>query len=164
MKSPRLLMIAVSFAMPACYATEPAKPTKGVAQLVAPAETPPVVPIRATKIILVGDSTVAVQGGWGSSFCADHVTSFAACVNLARGGRSSGSYFAGMESSVVFQDVWSGLLKSISFGLIITWVCCYKGFHAPPMATGVGQATTESVVLCFVLILVWDYFMTSIML
>lgn len=79
-------------------------------------------------------------------------------------GVSSGSYFAGMESSVVFHDVWSGLLKSMSFGLIITWICCYKGFNAPPMATGVGQATTESVVLCFVLILVWDYFMTSIML
>jgi phospholipid/cholesterol/gamma-HCH transport system permease protein len=79
-------------------------------------------------------------------------------------GVSSGSYFAGMESSVVFRDVWSGLLKSLSFGLIITWVCCYKGFQAPPRATGVGQATTESVVLCFVLILVWDYFMTSVML
>src|ERR1051325_11567221 len=79
-------------------------------------------------------------------------------------GVSSGSYFAGMQSSVVFHDVWSGLLKSVSFGLIITWVCCYKGFNALPMATGVGQATTESVVLCFVLILVWDYFMTSIML
>jgi phospholipid/cholesterol/gamma-HCH transport system permease protein len=79
-------------------------------------------------------------------------------------GVSSGSYFAGMESSVVFDDVWSGLLKSISFGLIVTWVCCYKGFNAPLSATGVGQATTESVVLCFVLILVWDYFMTSVML
>jgi phospholipid/cholesterol/gamma-HCH transport system permease protein len=79
-------------------------------------------------------------------------------------GVSSGSYFAGMESSVVFHDVWSGLLKSVSFGLIISWVCCYKGFEAPPRATGVGQATTESVVLCFVLILVWDYFMTSVML
>lgn len=79
-------------------------------------------------------------------------------------GVSSGSYFAGMESSVVFEDVWSGLLKSISFGLIVSWVCCYKGFNAPQSATGVGQATTESVVLCFVLILVWDYFMTSIML
>ena len=79
-------------------------------------------------------------------------------------GVSSGSYFSGMESSVVFQDVYSGMLKSVSFGLIITWVCCYKGFNAPPMATGVSQATTESVVLCFVLILVWDYFMTSIML
>jgi phospholipid/cholesterol/gamma-HCH transport system permease protein len=79
-------------------------------------------------------------------------------------GVSSGSYFAGMESSVAFDDVWSGFLKSVSFGLIVTWVCCYKGFNAPQSATGVGQATTESVVLCFVLILVWDYFMTSIML
>jgi phospholipid/cholesterol/gamma-HCH transport system permease protein len=79
-------------------------------------------------------------------------------------GVSSGSYFAGMEASVVFQDVWTGLLKSLSFGLIITWVCCYKGFNASSSAIGVGQATTESVVLCFVLILVWDYFMTSIML
>lgn len=79
-------------------------------------------------------------------------------------GVSSGSYFSGMESSVVFHDVYSGFLKSVSFGLIISWVCCYKGFHAPPMATGVSQATTESVVLSFVLILVWDYFLTSIML
>lgn len=79
-------------------------------------------------------------------------------------GVSSGSYFSGMETSVVFKDVYSGLLKSLSFGLIITWVCCYKGFYAPPMATGVSQATTEAVVLCFVLILVWDYFMTSVML
>lgn len=79
-------------------------------------------------------------------------------------GVSSGSYFSGMENSVVFYDVYSGFLKSVSFGLIITWICCYKGFHAPPMATGVSQATTESVVLSFVLILVWDYFLTSIML
>lgn len=77
---------------------------------------------------------------------------------------SSGSYFSSMEQSVQFEDVYGGLLKSISFGLIITWVCCYKGFHAPPMARGVGQATTESVVLSFVLILVWDYFLTSVLL
>ena len=79
-------------------------------------------------------------------------------------GVSSGSYFSGMESSVVFKDVFSGFIKSVSFGLIITWVCCYKGFNAPPRATGVSQATTESVVLSFVLILVWDYFLTSVML
>ncbi len=79
-------------------------------------------------------------------------------------GVSSGSYFGSMEDSVVLHDVWSGFLKSVSFGLIITWVCCYKGFQAPPMAIGVGKATTEAVVLSFVLILVWDYFMTSVML
>src|SRR5574342_415413 len=47
-------------------------------------------------------------------------------VNLL--GVSSGSFFAGMESSIVFHDVYSGFVKSISFGLIITWICCYKGF------------------------------------
>jgi phospholipid/cholesterol/gamma-HCH transport system permease protein len=85
-------------------------------------------------------------------------------VGVSLLGVSSGSFFAGMESAVVFHDVYSGFIKSLSFGLIITWICCYKGFHAPPMATGVSQATTESVVLSFVLILMWDYFLTSIML
>jgi phospholipid/cholesterol/gamma-HCH transport system permease protein len=78
-------------------------------------------------------------------------------------GVSSGSYFSGMENSIIFHDVYSGFVKSLSFGLIITWVCCYKGFHAPPMATGVSRATTESVVLSFILVLVWDYFLTSVM-
>lgn len=85
-------------------------------------------------------------------------------VGVSLLGVSSGSFFAGMEGSIVFHDVYSGFVKSISFGLIITWICCYKGFYAPPMATGVSQATTESVVLSFVMILVWDYFLTSVML
>ena len=42
----------------------------------APGEAPK--PINPSKIILVGDSTTAVIGGWGPSFCAYHVTSFAA--------------------------------------------------------------------------------------
>jgi phospholipid/cholesterol/gamma-HCH transport system permease protein len=75
---------------------------------------------------------------------------------------SSGSYFEAMERSVVFHDVYGGLLKSLSCGLIITWICCYKGFQAPRHGHGSGQATTESVVMSFVLILVSDYFMTSV--
>lgn len=53
---------------------------------------PSVKPIRAVKIILVGDSTTAVNSGWGGSFCALHVTFLAACVNMARNGRSTRSY------------------------------------------------------------------------
>ncbi len=44
------------------------------------------------KIVLVGDSTMAPHSGWGSAFCARHVKSAVACVNLARGGRSTRSY------------------------------------------------------------------------
>ena len=76
----------------------------------------------------------------------------------------SGSYVSGMEQSVQLRDVGEGLVKSATFGLVITWVCCYKGFHALPMATGVGRATTEAVVLSFVLILASDYFLTSVLL
>ncbi|MBY8829441.1 rhamnogalacturonan acetylesterase [Hephaestia mangrovi] len=49
-------------------------------------------PIRAEKIILVGDSTMAPGSGWASMFCAEHVKSSAACLNLGRGGRSTRSY------------------------------------------------------------------------
>jgi phospholipid/cholesterol/gamma-HCH transport system permease protein len=78
-------------------------------------------------------------------------------------GVSSGSYFAGMESSVVFEDVWSGLLKSFSFGLIVTWVCCYKGYYAARGAEGVSNATTQAVVMSSTLILVWYYFLGSVL-
>lgn len=60
---------------------------------------------RMAKIVLVGDSTVAVQGGWGPSFCGYHVTSAVACVNLAKGGRSSGSYWAEKSWDVALQEM-----------------------------------------------------------
>jgi len=51
-------------------------------------------PIQAKKIILVGDSTQQVHSGYGSAFCAYHVVSKVACLNLGRGGRSTFSYRA----------------------------------------------------------------------
>jgi lysophospholipase L1-like esterase len=74
----------------------------------AQAPAPPVQKIRASKIILVGDSTTAVLGGWGPSFCASHVTSTMACLNLARGGRSSGNYRAEGSWDIVLSEMKSG--------------------------------------------------------
>lgn len=51
-------------------------------------------PISAYKLILVGDSTMAPGSGWASVFCAYHVKSNVACLNLGRGGRSTRSYRA----------------------------------------------------------------------
>ena len=48
--------------------------------------------LEAWKIILVGDSTLAPHSGWGGAFCAHHVKWRIACVNLARGARSTRSY------------------------------------------------------------------------
>ncbi len=78
-------------------------------------------------------------------------------------GVSSGSYTSSMESSVEWKDVYGGILKSLSFGLIVAWVCTYKGYHTTMSAEGLGKATTEAVVLSSVLILIWDYFLTSVL-
>jgi len=79
-------------------------------------------------------------------------------------GGNAGSYWSSLEASVDWQDVSGGILKSISFGLIVSGVCCYKGYHTRSSAEGLGKATTEAVVLCAVLILAWDYFLTSVLL
>jgi phospholipid/cholesterol/gamma-HCH transport system permease protein len=80
-------------------------------------------------------------------------------------GVAAGTYFGEMANYVEMSDVMEGLYKSISFGVIIIWVCCYKGYYTTIFtgfgAEGVSRATTQAVVLSSVLILVWDYFMTS---
>lgn len=77
---------------------------------------------------------------------------------------SGGSYFPAIESAVVMMDITTGLIKAASFGLIITWICTFKGYYAKRGAEGVSQATTSAVVLSSVLILICDYFITSVML
>jgi lysophospholipase L1-like esterase len=71
-----------------------------------PDTDPPV--FKSPKIVLVGDSTTAVQGGWGPSFCGKHVTSFIACINLARGGRSSGNYRTEGSWKLAMYEIKSG--------------------------------------------------------
>jgi len=61
------------------------------------------------------------------------------------------------------KDIMDGLIKATVFGGILTLVGCYKGFYASGGARGVGIATTESVVVSSVAILVADYFLTAIM-
>lgn len=78
-------------------------------------------------------------------------------------GVGAGTYFSEMRNMVEMSDIWGGFLKSLSFGLIVTWVCTYKGFYTGYGAEGVGKATTEAVVLSSVLVLVWNYFMTAIL-
>ncbi len=77
-------------------------------------------------------------------------------------GVGASTYFGQMTDYAEIKDVVGGLYKSLSFGGLIAWVCCFKGYHAGYGAAGVSRATTQAVVLSSVLILVWDYFMTSL--
>jgi phospholipid/cholesterol/gamma-HCH transport system permease protein len=78
-------------------------------------------------------------------------------------GLSAGTYFGEMKTFVDMNDVMTGFWKSLSFGAIVMWVATYKGFNVGHGAEGVARATTQSVVLASVLILVWDYFMGSVL-
>jgi phospholipid/cholesterol/gamma-HCH transport system permease protein len=78
-------------------------------------------------------------------------------------GLSQGTYWGEMQTFVNRGDILTGFWKSLSFGVIVTWVCTYKGFHVSRGAEGVAQATTQAVVLSSVLILVWDYFLGSVL-
>jgi lysophospholipase L1-like esterase len=86
-------------------------------------------PIRASKIILVGDSTTQSNSGWGGRFCSDHVVSFVACLNLARGGRSSGNYRT--------EGSWDIALAEMSTGAYVdTWVLIQFGHNDQPGKPG----------------------------
>jgi phospholipid/cholesterol/gamma-HCH transport system permease protein len=79
-------------------------------------------------------------------------------------GVSSGTYFSSMVDAVELSDITTGLYKSLSFGLLIAWICCFKGYHTGYGAEGVSKATTEAVVFSSVAVLVLDYFLNSVLL
>jgi phospholipid/cholesterol/gamma-HCH transport system permease protein len=81
-------------------------------------------------------------------------------VNLL--GLSAGTYWFQMQHWVDMEDIAIGMYKSLTFGFLVLWVCCYKGFYARYGAEGVSGATTEAVVMSSVLILIADYFIGTL--
>lgn len=75
----------------------------------------------------------------------------------------SGMFLDKISQYAEAWDLISGLIKSAVFGLILSLIACYKGMNASGGARGVGQATTQTVVLSSVLILISDYFLTILL-
>ncbi len=61
-----------------------------------------------------------------------------------------------------FADLMQGFSKSVAFGFILATVGCYKGLTVRGGTQGVGRATTQSVVISSVLIIVADLFLTKL--
>ena len=66
-----------------------------------------------------------------------------------------------MLTNLEVMDVYNGMVKAVVFGLTIAAVACYQGLHASEGARGVGRATTRTLVFSFLMILVFDYFITA---
>jgi phospholipid/cholesterol/gamma-HCH transport system permease protein len=72
-------------------------------------------------------------------------------------------YYDNMIRALSYQEIFKGLLKAMVFGGIIAHVGCYVGFKTSGGARGIGESTTQSVVLSFLLIMVANYLLTRFM-
>ena len=84
---------------------------------------------------------------------------YVVCVHVL--GLSPEDYTSSIRTYVEMKDIRGGLIKTAVFGLILAWVGTYKGFATEGGARGVGIATTQSVVLGSIMILISNYFLTK---
>lgn len=74
----------------------------------------------------------------------------------------AGIFWSKLQSNIYFvEDFMGGFWKSMLFGGLVSLVAVYFGYSAKPTGAGVGTATTNTVVLSSVLILIFDFIMTS---
>jgi phospholipid/cholesterol/gamma-HCH transport system permease protein len=79
-------------------------------------------------------------------------------------GVDSGAYWGQMQSGVdVWGDVGNGLIKSIVFGITVTFVAVHQGYEALPTPEGVSRATTRTVVVASLAVLGLDFLLTALM-
>ncbi|MCK6555329.1 MlaE family lipid ABC transporter permease subunit [Candidatus Binatia bacterium] len=84
-------------------------------------------------------------------------------VGVGLMGVDSGAYMSGLENAVVFDDDVAGsLLKACVFGVLVGLIATYRGYTTAPTSAGVSAATTSTVVVGSVSILIFDYFITAL--
>ncbi|WP_337879187.1 lipid asymmetry maintenance ABC transporter permease subunit MlaE [Rheinheimera sp.] len=79
-------------------------------------------------------------------------------------GVDAGGYWSAMQANVDFQqDIVNGLIKSLVFAFIVTWIALHKGFDAVPTSEGISRATTQTVVTSSLAVLGFDFVLTALM-
>ncbi len=79
-------------------------------------------------------------------------------------GVDAGSFWSQIQSKVEFRhDIVNGIIKSIVFAFVVTWIAVYQGYNAMPTSEGVSRATTNSVVYSALAILGLDFVLTAVM-
>jgi len=95
----------------------------------------------------------SVVGIWGSSL-----------IGVDWLGVYEGAFWSAMQAGVEFDShVLKGIIKSIAFGLVVTWIAVFQGYDAEPTSQGIAAATTRTVVYSSVSVLVLDFFLTLLM-
>ncbi len=76
-----------------------------------------------------------------------------------------GSFFINRTlQSIGYVDFFSGFIKTVFFGILIGWICCYQGFCAKGGSLGVGKFTTKAVAFSYILVVLSNVILTKIIL
>lgn len=95
-------------------------------------------------------SAVGILGGW--------------LVGVVLIGVDPGAFWSQMQNGVdVWQDVGNGLIKSLVFGVTVTFVALLQGYECQPTPEGVSLATTRTVVMASLAVLAFDFVLTAMM-
>ncbi len=79
-------------------------------------------------------------------------------------GIDDGAFWSNMQSAIDFRvDVVNGVIKSVVFAVIVTWIAVFQGFYAQPNSLGISRATTKTVVYSSLMILALDFILTALM-
>ena len=79
-------------------------------------------------------------------------------------GVDEGAFWSVMQSAVDwYDDLLNGIIKSIVFAFVVTWIALYKGYRAVPTSAGISAATTSTVVTASLTILGLDFILTALM-
>ncbi|GAB5381524.1 MAG: lipid asymmetry maintenance ABC transporter permease subunit MlaE [Aliiglaciecola sp.] len=79
-------------------------------------------------------------------------------------GVDAGSYWSIMQSTVEWnEDVMNGVIKSVVFAFVVTWIAIFKGYDSIPTSEGISAATTQTVVYSSLAVLGLDFVLTAIM-
>ena len=75
-----------------------------------------------------------------------------------------GAFWSQMQAGVdVMDDVVNGVIKSVVFGVAVTFIALYQGYEAKATPEGVSRATTRAVVIASLAVLALDFVLTALM-
>ena len=83
-------------------------------------------------------------------------------VGVSLLGVDVGSFWQQMQGSMEVADVYEGIVKSIVFGVAASLIAVWEGYNAIPTAEGVGRATTRTVVITAIVVLIFDFMITAV--
>ncbi len=86
------------------------------------------------------------------------------CIGVYQAGIPGSFYITQTLRAVGYNDFFSGLVKSVFFGGLIGWVCCYQGFSAEGGSLGVGKYTTRAVAFSYIFVILFNVVLTKLIL